>query len=88
MSDGFTLNHGLWLPPHWSDLVIVEVSGEAIRDPEALEEMFILNQAGIDWMQGKLDTGTYMDMLEHYGHDPLEFVGGIEQDMEILIRHG
>jgi hypothetical protein len=77
---------GLWIPPHIGDLLVVTVDTEA-SDAD-FEEMLLVNQAANDWLYGRLDTGTYFDILDHVGIDPLGFVGEVEEHLELLIKHG
>lgn len=67
----------LWLPDSASEFLVVTVDSEAGETD--WEGMFLLNQAATDWLAGKLDTGTYFDMFEHFGINPLEFVKPVEE---------
>ncbi|MBD2503127.1 hypothetical protein [Anabaena azotica] len=60
--------------PDYRDLLMV-TAAEA-RD---IDGMIIINQAGADWLMGKLDTGTYFETLDHYGVDPYTHVKPVEE---------
>ncbi|WGV24781.1 hypothetical protein [Halotia branconii] len=64
----------LVLPEDRRDLLMV--SAEEMRD---IDGMIIINQAGADWLSGKLDTGTYFDTLDHFGIDPYQHVKPVEE---------
>lgn len=67
----------LWLPEHLGDLLLVTIDPSQSSDAD-WEGMMMVNQAANDWLRGRLDTGTYFDMLEHVGIDPLSFVQPVE----------
>lgn len=73
----------LWLPERASDLLLVTIDPSQSHDTE-WEGMMIVNQAANDWLAGRLDTGTYFDMLEHVGIDPFNFVRPFENYVENL----
>lgn len=75
---------GLWLPPQFEDFFTVSIDGDA--DEETFNGMLELNKAAVLWANGQLDTGTYLDILEYYGQDPIEFVGEVIDHFELLNR--
>lgn len=77
---------GLWVPDHAGE--ILSVSVEAGCDDSVFEAMVIVNQAAADWLMGRLDTGTYFDVLDEFGIDPLGFVAKAEDHLELLTRYG
>lgn len=64
----------LVLPADYRDLLMV--SAEDNRD---IDGMIIINQAGADWLMGRMDTGTYFDVLDHYKINPYQHVQPIEE---------
>ncbi|MBC1238705.1 hypothetical protein [Nostoc sp. 2RC] len=76
---------GLWIPPHADELLVVTVDAGA-SDTD-FEGMLLVNQAANDWLRGRLDTGTYFDMLDHVGIDPLNFVTEVEEHVNLLVSH-
>ncbi|OCQ98959.1 hypothetical protein BCD64_23255 [Nostoc sp. MBR 210] len=79
-------NSGLWVPPHLGELLVVTVDAEASETD--FEGMLLVNQAANDWLYGRLDTGTYFDMLDHVGIDPLGFTGEVEEHINLLVSYG
>lgn len=75
----------LWVPEHCRDFLIIEIDSSQSTETE-WENMFMLNQASSDWLRGRLDTGTYFDMLDHCGIEPFSFVGKVETHVELLTR--
>jgi hypothetical protein len=67
----------LWLPEYAGEILCVTVEGEA--DDFDFEGMLKINASAFDWLDGKLDTGTYFDILDHYGVDPIEFVEPVRE---------
>ncbi|MDZ8090186.1 MAG: hypothetical protein RMY16_32225 [Nostoc sp. DedQUE12b] len=63
----------LLLPEDYRDLLMVSAGNE--RD---ITGMLTVNQASSDWLVGKLDTGTYFDVLDHFGIDPFLHVNPVE----------
>ncbi len=64
----------LVLPFDYRDLLMVTAA-----DKRDIDGMIIINQAGADWLMGKLDTGTYFETLDHYGIDPYAHVKPVEE---------
>ncbi len=77
-------NNLLWIPPDISDLLTVSVDGQA--DNSTVRGMEIINSAANQWLVGTLDDYTYFELLDHYGVDPIGFVGEVEDHMELLMR--
>jgi hypothetical protein len=65
----------LWLPDHVGELLCVEVKSQS--DESDFHAMVAVNCAAFDWVAGKIDTGTYLDILDHYGLDPYGFLNPI-----------
>lgn len=74
----------LWTPSHCNDFLLVEIDASQSTETE-WENMFMLNRAANDWLKGRLDTGTYFDMLDHCEIDPFEFVGKVETHVLLLL---
>jgi hypothetical protein len=64
----------LILPADRRDLLMVSAA-----DNRNIDGMIIINQAGADWLMGRMDTGTYFDVLDHYGIDPHAHVKPVEE---------
>lgn len=77
-------NNLLWLPDDISDLLTVSVDGQA--DDSTVEGMKVINSAANTWLTGAMDDYTYFELLNHYGIDPLGFVGEVEEHMALLMR--
>lgn len=75
----------LWVPEHLADTLTVTIDGSQSTETD-WEGMMMVNQAAVDWLKGKLDTGTYFDILEHVGIDPLGFVQPVESHVELLLK--
>jgi hypothetical protein len=72
---------GLWTPDDLRDLLMVSLGQEYSEDD--LNCMMAVNQAGNDWLSGKLTLDEYLGCLEVAKiHDPYElldnFAVGIE----------
>lgn len=63
------MNSGLWLPESLKELLCIDAD-EAKDASDPFEAMMVLNQATVDWINGKLDTGTYTDIYLQYGISP------------------
>lgn len=74
----------LWLPEHAGELLVVTIDPSQSGDTE-WDGMMLINQAAFDWLNGKLDTGTYFDMLEHVGVSPDAFVGEVEDYINYVV---
>lgn len=66
------MNSSLWMPDYAGELLCVTVDKDV--DDFHFQGMLEINAKVFDWLKGDLDTGTYFDILEHYGIPPLEFV--------------
>lgn len=77
-------NSLLWIPQDISDLLTVSVDGQA--DDSTVKGMEVINSAANQWLIGALDDCTYFELLDHYGIDPLGFVGEVEEHMALLMR--
>lgn len=77
-------NNLLWLPPHSSDLLTVSVDGHA--EDSTFQGMQIINASASQWLSGVIDDYTYFELLDHFGIDPLGFVGEVEEHMALLMR--
>lgn len=77
-------NNLLWTPPDVYDLLTVSVDGQA--DNSTVEGMLVVNAAANQWLRGAIDDYTYFELLDHYGIDPLTFVGEVEEHLELLMR--
>jgi hypothetical protein len=75
----------LWIPDHLADTLTVTIDPSQSTDAD-WEGMMMVNQAAIDWLKGNLDTGTYFDMLEYVGVDPLGFVQPVENHVDLLLQ--
>lgn len=64
----------IWTPPSLADALCVQC--EIGAGDDAIDNMVIANAASVDWVCGRLDTGTYLDIVEaKLEIDPLDFVG-------------
>lgn len=60
-------------PPSLADALCVEVECGAGED--FFDNMCLANQASVDWTMGRLDTGTYLEIVdETLEVDPIIFV--------------
>jgi len=50
----------------------------SVQDKRDIQGMLTMNQAAADWLTGKIDTGTYFDILDQYGVDPFDHVEPVE----------
>ena len=55
----------LWLPESAKELVCLDSF-----DIEDIDIQVFINQNLVNWLNGKLDTGTLVDMLMQYDIDP------------------
>ncbi|MBN3943007.1 hypothetical protein [Nostoc sp. NMS9] len=77
-------NNLLWVPSDISDLLTVSVDGQA--DDSTVQGMLVINGAASSWLSGAMDDYTYFELLDHYGIDPLGFVGEVEDHIQLLMR--
>lgn len=71
-----TLDQDIHLVDDVADLLMVDVGGDC-TDSE-FNGMIELNHAASDFIDQKIDTGTYEDILEHHGIDPEWWIGRAE----------
>jgi hypothetical protein len=74
----------LWLPDSAGELLAVTIVPNQSSDSE-WNGMMLINHSGIDWLAGQLDTGTYFDILESIGINPVTFVESTEQYINGLV---
>jgi hypothetical protein len=67
----------IWVPEHAGELLLVTIDSRHSEDSE-WNGMMLVNQGAYDWLAGKIDTGTYFDMLDQIGIDPIRYVGEFE----------
>jgi len=67
----------LWLPESAKELVCLDSF-----DIEDLDVQVFINTNLVNWLNGKLDTGTLVDMLMQYGINP-----SILDDYEKYVRY-
>lgn len=77
---------GLWLPEELGEILCVTIDPKQSGATE-WDGMALVNTLGFDWLDGKLDTGTYFDALSSVGIDPINFVGVAEDYVEYLGQH-
>ena len=61
------------LPKDYRDLLMVSAG-----DGRDINGMITINQASADWLASRMDTGTYFDVLDHFGVDPFLHVNPVE----------
>ena len=61
------------LLPDYRDLLMVSAC-----DERSIKGMVTINQASADWLANRIDTGTYFDVLDHFGVDPFLHVNPVE----------
>lgn len=55
----------LWLPDSAKELLCVESD-----EVDSIETMVLVNSSVVNWLNGKLDTGTFTDILLQYDINP------------------
>lgn len=78
--------NGLWQPDDLLDLLSVDCDGESTDSD--FQGMILINKTGRLWLNGDADTEFYFDVLAQFGIDPIEFVGEVDEHIDLLIRHG
>lgn len=68
----------LWLPDSASELLAVTIDPSQSGDTE-WNEMLLVNNASAQWLNGQMDTGTYEDVIEYAGLNPVEFIESAER---------
>lgn len=77
----------IWTPNDAIDLLSVSVDGTATE--AEFKSMLAINQAGRDWLTGKIDTVEYLDKLEYYGiPNPFEMLEEFSNHVDFVISHG
>lgn len=80
------MSHGLlWLPESAGELLVVTIDLSQSGDTE-WDGMLLVNDAAFKWVNGLMDTGTYMDILESVGIDPENFVEEAENYLLSLMK--
>jgi hypothetical protein len=77
-------NNLLWIPQDVGDLLTVSVAGNA--DDSTAQGMLTINAAADKWLRGEIDDTYYFDLLAQYGIQPNEFVGEVEEHVQLLMR--
>lgn len=68
----------LWIPDTAKELLAVDLAeAETATDDDWQTQIFI-NTAIVDWLNGRLDTGTLTDILLQYGIDPANHLDAAE----------
>ena len=76
----------IWVPDDPLDLLSVQIDGDASLDE--FKGMLAINQAGRDWLIGKIGITEYLDKLEHYGiPNPFEFLDEFAEHVDFVISH-
>ncbi|BAZ50126.1 hypothetical protein NIES4103_70280 (plasmid) [Nostoc sp. NIES-4103] len=76
----------IWVPDDTLDLLSVSVDGDC-SDSE-FRAMLAINQAGRDWLTGKIDIIEYLDKLEYYGiPNPFEILDEFTNHVDFVIDH-
>lgn len=76
----------IWTPDDPLDLLSVDVDGNCSESE--FQGMLAINQAGRDWLTGKIDIVEYLDKLEHYGvPNPFEIVDEFAEHVDFVISH-
>ena len=55
----------IWLPETAKDALCLDTS-----EVENIDDLLLCNQSIVDWLNGKLDTGTLTDILMQFEVDP------------------
>lgn len=77
----------IWTPDDALDLLSVDIDGEASESD--FQGMMAVNQAGRDWLTGKIDAVEYLDKLEHYGiSNPFEMLDEFSDHVDFIYSHG
>jgi hypothetical protein len=77
-------NNLLWVPQDIGDLLTVSVAGDA--DDSTAQGMLVVNAAAEKWLRGEIDDTYYFDLLAQYGIQSNEFVGEVEDHVQLLMR--
>ena len=79
------MSSSLWCPEDVEDLLLVTIDPNQSGETE-WDMMVLINSSTREWLSGKLDTCTYMDILDAAGIDPLQFVSTAEHHVNLLIQ--
>lgn len=79
------MQNKLWLPESAKELMCIDAD-EAEEASDPFEAMIMINQANVDWLNGKLDTGTLTDIYLHYGISP-ERIDQTETFVKQVLKH-
>lgn len=74
----------IWCPEDFRELITIDVDGQA--DDAEFNRMMAVNGAANDWLNGKLDNYTYFELLDHYGIEPIDFIGEAEYRLSQAMR--
>lgn len=76
---------GLWLPEDLAELYAVTIPRDSTESET--NTMLRINTAAGDWVDGRLDTGTFQDILEDAGFDdPDYYLESTENFLDRLVR--
>ncbi|MCC5641073.1 hypothetical protein LC593_35660 [Nostoc sp. CHAB 5844] len=77
----------IWTPDDALNLLSVDVDGNCSE--AEFQGMLAINQAGRDWLVGKIDIIEYLDKLEYYGvPNPFEILDEFADHVDFVISHG
>jgi hypothetical protein len=77
----------LWVPDDDIDLLSVGLDIE--HDTADIKSMLNINQAGRDWLDGKISLSDYCDILQLNNiPDPYELVGEFCDHTELIMKMG
>lgn len=78
----------IWTPQDDIDLLAVSIDSEDTSE-SAIQAMIAINQAARDWLDNKISTSDYCDILEYNGvSNPFEIVGEFCEHTELIILKG
>lgn len=73
----------LWTPDSAKELLAVELQDAGSATDAEFDQMLFINQSIVDWLNGKLDTGTLTDTLLQYDVEP-EILDRAESHLQLL----
>ena len=79
------LDNLLWTPSSVKELICLDSDEFEDYEIDDAEIEAFVNRALVDWLNGKLDTGTLTDILMQYGIDP-QLIDLCEGHVETLLR--
>lgn len=68
----------LWIPGSAKELLAVDLLEPGTASDDDWQDQVFINSAIVDWLNGKLDTGTLTDILLQYGIDPASHLDAAE----------